>query len=30
MDSLYFLPDMPGVSIAVWIVASMLFLFMAK
>jgi len=30
MNTLYFLPDMPGVSIAVWIVASMAFLFLAK
>ena len=30
MNSLYFLPDMPGVSIAVWIAASMVFLFLAK
>lgn len=30
MDNLYFLPNMPGVSIAVWIAASMVFLFLAK
>jgi len=30
MNSLYFLPDMPGVSIAVWIAASMVFLFLAR
>ena len=30
MNTLYFLPDMPGLSIAVWIVASMIFLFLAK
>jgi hypothetical protein len=30
MNHLYFLPDMPGVSIAVWIAASMLFLFLAR
>jgi len=30
MNSLYFLPDMPGVSIAVWVIASMIFLFLAK
>jgi hypothetical protein len=30
MNTLYFLPDMPGVSIAVWIVASMVFLFLAR
>jgi hypothetical protein len=30
MNSLYFLPDMPGVSIAVWVAASMVFLFLAK
>ena len=30
MDKLYFLPDMPGVSIAVWVVASMVFLFLAR
>jgi hypothetical protein len=30
MNTIYFLPDMPGVSIAVWIVASMVFLFLAK
>ncbi|HKJ52782.1 MAG TPA: hypothetical protein VKB27_14845 [Gammaproteobacteria bacterium] len=30
MNTLYFLPDMPGVSIAVWIVASMIFLFLAR
>ena len=30
MNTLYFLPDMPGVSIAVWVVASMIFLFLAK
>jgi hypothetical protein len=30
MNSLYFLPEMPGVSIAVWIAASMAFLFLAR
>ncbi len=30
MNNLYFLPEMPGVSIAVWIVASMVFLFLAR
>jgi hypothetical protein len=30
MNSLYFLPGMPGVSIAVWIAASMVFLFLAR
>ena len=30
MNNLYFLPDMPGVSIAVWIAASMVFLFLAR
>ncbi len=30
MNTLYFLPDMPGVSIAVWIAASMVFLFLAR
>jgi hypothetical protein len=30
MNTLYFLPDMPGVSIAVWIAASMAFLFLAR
>ncbi|MDH3220072.1 MAG: hypothetical protein OEO19_11130 [Gammaproteobacteria bacterium] len=30
MNSLYFLPEMPGVSIAVWIAASMVFLFLAR
>ncbi len=30
MNSFYILPDMPGVSIAVWVVASMIFLFLAK
>jgi len=30
MDTIYFLPDMPGVSIAVWIIASMAFLFLAR
>ena len=30
MNSFYFLPEMPGVSIAVWIAASMVFLFFAR
>jgi hypothetical protein len=30
MKSFYFLPEMPGVSIAVWISASMIFLFFAR
>lgn len=30
MNNLYFLPEMPGVSIAVWITASMIFLFFAR
>ena len=30
MNSFYFLPEMPGVSIAVWIAASMIFLFFAR
>jgi hypothetical protein len=30
MNNLYFLPDMPGVSIAVWVIASMVFLFLAR
>ena len=30
MNNLYFLPDMPGVSIAVWVIASMIFLFLAR
>lgn len=30
MNNLYFLPEMPGVSIAVWIVVSMVFLFLAR
>jgi len=30
MNNFYFLPEMPGVSIAVWIVASMVFLFLAR
>ncbi len=30
MNSFYILPDMPGVSIAVWVVASMIFLFLAR
>jgi len=30
MNNLYILPEMPGVSIAVWIVASMIFLFFAR
>jgi len=30
MNTLYFLPGMPGVSIAVWIAASMVFLFLAR
>jgi hypothetical protein len=30
MNNLYFLPEMPGVSIAVWIAASMAFLFLAR
>ena len=30
MKSFYFLPEMPGVSIAVWIAASMIFLFFAR
>ena len=30
MNTLYFLPDMPGLSIAVWIAASMVFLFLAR
>ena len=30
MNNLYFLPDMPGVSIALWVVASMIFLFLAR
>ncbi|UCH41807.1 MAG: hypothetical protein JSU67_09140, partial [Gammaproteobacteria bacterium] len=30
MNNLYFLPEMPGISIAVWITASMIFLFFAR
>jgi hypothetical protein len=30
MNNFYFLPEMPGVSIAVWIAASMVFLFFAR
>ena len=30
MNNLYFLPGMPGVSIAVWVIASMVFLFLAR
>ncbi len=30
MESFYLLPDMPGVSIAIWIVSSMIFLFFAR
>lgn len=30
MNNFYFLPNMPGVSIALWIVASMVFLFLAR
>jgi hypothetical protein len=30
MNGFYFLPEMPGVSIAIWIVASMIFLFFAR
>ncbi len=30
MNNFYFLPEMPGVSIAVWIIASMIFLFFAR
>jgi len=30
MERLYFLPEMPGVSIAIWIVCSMIFLFFAR
>ncbi|MDH3762919.1 MAG: hypothetical protein OEU50_18225 [Gammaproteobacteria bacterium] len=30
MNNLYFLPEMPGVSIAIWIAASMVFLFLAR
>jgi len=30
MNNLYFLPEMPGVSIAAWIAASMVFLFLAR
>jgi hypothetical protein len=30
MERLYLLPEMPGVSIAIWIVASMIFLFFAR
>ena len=30
MERLYLLPDMPGVSIAIWIVGSMIFLFFAR
>lgn len=30
MENLYILPNMPGVSIAVWVIASMVFLFLAR
>ena len=30
MNNLYLLPDMPGVSIALWVVTSMVFLFLAR
>jgi hypothetical protein len=30
MERLYFLPEMPGISIAIWVVASMIFLFFAR
>jgi len=30
MERLYLLPEMPGVSIAIWVVASMIFLFFAR
>ena len=30
MESFYFMPDMPGVSIAIWVVSSMIFLFFAR
>ena len=30
MNNLYILPEMPGASIAVWVVASMIFLFLAR
>lgn len=30
MERLYLLPDMPGVSIAIWIAGSMIFLFLAR
>jgi hypothetical protein len=30
MENFYFLPEMPGVSIAVWIIASRIFLFFAR
>ncbi len=30
MERLYLLPDMPGVSIAIWVVCSMIFLFFAR
>jgi len=30
MESFYLLPDMPGVSIAIWVVSSMIFLFFAR
>ena len=30
MNTLFFLPEMPGVSIAIWIVVSMIFLFLAR
>ena len=30
MNNLYFLPEMPGVSIAVWVALSMILLFLAR
>ena len=30
MERLYLLPEMPGVSIAIWVVFSMIFLFFAR
>jgi hypothetical protein len=30
MERLYLLPDMPGISIAIWVVSSMIFLFFAR
>ena len=30
MERLYLFPEMPGVSIAIWVVSSMIFLFFAR